>query len=54
MGRRGDYSPIFTLPEVNYCFSIITLIIIPENNIKKRHFFERFEGFNMSVEGSSD
>jgi len=46
--------PIFTLPEVSNCFSIITLIIILENKIKKRHIFERFWGFNMLVKGGSD
>ena len=30
---RGDYSPIFTLPEATNCFNIITLMIIRENKI---------------------
>ena len=29
-------------------------MIIPENKIRKRHIFERFLGFKMSVEGGSD
>ena len=29
-------------------------MIIPENKIKKRHIFERFWGFKISVEGGSD
>ena len=29
-------------------------MIIRENKIKKRHIFERFWGFKMSVEGGSD
>ena len=29
-------------------------MIIRENKIKKRHVFERFWGFEMSVEGGSD
>ena len=29
-------------------------MIIPENKIRKRHIFERFWGFKMSVEGGSD
>ena len=41
-------------PEASNCFSIITLMIIQENKIKKRHIFERFWGFKMSVEGGSD
>ena len=37
------------------CSNIITLMIIRENKIKKkRHVFERFWGFKMSVEGGSD
>ena len=41
-------------PEATNCLSIITLMIIPENKLKNRHIFERFWGFKMSVEGSSD
>ena len=51
---RGDYSPIFTSPEATNCFSIITLMIIRENKIKKRHIFERFWGLKMSVKSGSD
>ena len=40
--------------KVTNCFSIITLMIIRENKIKKRHILERFWGFKMSVEGGSD
>ena len=50
----GDYSPIFTSLDATNCFSIITLMIIRENNIIKRHFFERFWDFKMSNEGGSD
>ena len=32
----GDYSPIFMSPEVTNCFSIITLMIIPENKSNDR------------------
>ena len=28
-------------------------VIIQENKVKKRHIFERFWGFKMSVEGGS-
>ena len=45
---------IFTSPEATNCFSIITLMINRENKIKRRHIFERFWGFKMSVEGGSD
>ena len=31
----------------------ITLMIIRKNKVKKRHIFERFGGFKMSVEGGS-
>ena len=34
--------------------SIITLMIIQEENNKNRQIFERFWGFKMSVEGGSD
>ena len=30
--RRGEYSPIFTEPEANNCFSIITQVIIREKH----------------------
>ena len=33
---------------------MITLMIIRENKLKKRHIFERFWGFKISVEGGSD
>ena len=58
--RRREYWRIVTetnLVEVTirrYCFGIITLMLIRENKIKKRHVFERFWGFKMSVEGGSD
>ena len=33
--RRGEYSPIFTEPEANNCFSIITQVIIREKPEKQ-------------------
>ena len=50
----GDYSPIFMSLDATNCFSIITLMIIRENKIIKRHIFERFWDFKMSNEGGSD
>ena len=44
-----NQSPIFT-----NCLSIITLMIFRENKIEKRHIFDRFWGFKMSVEDGCD
>jgi hypothetical protein len=35
---RGKYSPIFTEPEENNCFSIITLVNIRETGKKRQNF----------------
>ena len=45
---------MFMSPEGTNWFSIITMMIIRENKIKKRYNFERFWGFKMSVEGGSE
>ena len=38
---RGEYSPIFTKPETDNCFSIITLVIFREKTktIRKMSFW---------------
>ena len=38
MNRLGEYSPIFTSPEANNCFSIITQVIIREKQESSEKF----------------
>ena len=45
--RRGEYSPTFTEPEANNCFSIINLVIIRKN--KNRPKSVNFVGLFQTV-----
>ena len=54
MNRRGEYSPIFTEPEANNCFSIITQVIIREKQVPSEKMSILFVCFKLHVSMNRD